>query len=178
MAVTFVLAGSRRPPGGWKCTPLGASIWNWLGLRRHDDGVVSYARANALVNASWDEYPASTATSSTVSLLVTSRYAARSIRTRRRNLPGASPAIAEITRSNWNRDMCARSATSAPTTSESSSVAWTTSTKRVKVSTAVFIFLMLALAACRALDRYCPLAPATTRRASWRTAWPTRHRLT
>jgi hypothetical protein len=38
MAVTFVLAGSRRLPGGWKCTPFGALSWNRRGADRQADG--------------------------------------------------------------------------------------------------------------------------------------------
>ena len=54
MAVTLSRAGSRRLPGGWKWTPLGASIWMWPGLRRQAAGAAPYALVNARVNASCD----------------------------------------------------------------------------------------------------------------------------
>ena len=38
MPVTFLSAGTRRPPGGLKCTPFGVRIWNWAGFRRQRDG--------------------------------------------------------------------------------------------------------------------------------------------
>jgi hypothetical protein len=41
MEVTFVRAGSRRLPGGWKCTPLGVSIWIRRGDARHCDGATA-----------------------------------------------------------------------------------------------------------------------------------------
>ena len=31
IGVTFRVVGSRRLPGGWKCTPLGPSIWVRVG---------------------------------------------------------------------------------------------------------------------------------------------------
>ena len=54
MAVTWSRAGSRRLPGGWKWTSLGASIWRCPGLRRQADGAAPYALVKARVNASWD----------------------------------------------------------------------------------------------------------------------------
>jgi hypothetical protein len=48
--------GEAQGPGGWKWTPLGASSqYEAPGIRRHVDGVAPYARANARVNASWEE---------------------------------------------------------------------------------------------------------------------------
>jgi hypothetical protein len=38
MAVTLSRAGSRRLPGGWKWTSLGAAIWMWPGRRRQVAG--------------------------------------------------------------------------------------------------------------------------------------------
>ena len=52
MLVTSSRAGSRRPPGGWKWTSLGASSCRWPGLRRQAAGGTPYALANARVNAS------------------------------------------------------------------------------------------------------------------------------
>ena len=54
IAVTLSLAGRRRPPGGWKWTPLGASIWVWPGFARQALGVAPYALVKARVNASCD----------------------------------------------------------------------------------------------------------------------------
>jgi hypothetical protein len=102
MPLTSLRAGSRRLPGGWKWTPLGASRKNrCVGRRRHSRGGSPYARANARVNASCEPYPASIAMSSTPSSPLLSRYAARSSSTRRRNDDGDSPVTAPTTRSKW-----------------------------------------------------------------------------
>ena len=55
MELTSFLAGSLRPPGGWKCTPLGESICVRCGAARQAAGATPYARRNARVNASLDE---------------------------------------------------------------------------------------------------------------------------
>ena len=52
MEVTLSRAGSRRLPGGWKCTSLGAGIWMWPGFSRQAAGGAPYACVNARVNAS------------------------------------------------------------------------------------------------------------------------------
>ncbi len=73
MGVTFVLAGRRMLPGGWKWTSLGASIRICVGWARHRLGPTPYALVNARVNASCEPYPASTAMSRMVSRVVTRR---------------------------------------------------------------------------------------------------------
>ena len=50
--MTFLWAGTRRPPGGLKCTWLGAGSRNVVGRARHRDGASPKARRNARVNAS------------------------------------------------------------------------------------------------------------------------------
>ena len=52
MPVTFLSAGTRRPPGGLKCTWLGAVEPEARRCRRQRDGARPKARANARVNAS------------------------------------------------------------------------------------------------------------------------------
>ena len=54
MEVTLSLAGTRRPFGGWKWMPLGASIRIRSGRSRQAAGVTPYARLKARVNASWE----------------------------------------------------------------------------------------------------------------------------
>ncbi len=52
MPLTLSRAGSRRPPGGWKWTPLGASTCRCPGLRRQAAGATPYALVKARVKAS------------------------------------------------------------------------------------------------------------------------------
>ena len=54
MLVTSSREGSRRPPGGWKWTPLGAGTCRWVGCLRQAAGAAPYARVKARVNASWE----------------------------------------------------------------------------------------------------------------------------
>jgi hypothetical protein len=55
MELTLSLAGTRRPFGGWKWIPLGASIRSRCGRSRQFAGGTPYARLKARVNASCDE---------------------------------------------------------------------------------------------------------------------------
>ena len=65
MEVTLSRAGSRRLPGGWKCTPLGRLDQDRTARAARDSPrPPPYARANARVRH-LEPYPASTATSST-----------------------------------------------------------------------------------------------------------------
>ena len=52
MLVTVLSAGSKRPPGGLKCTAAAAPIRKLAGRARQRDGVRPYARLKARVNAS------------------------------------------------------------------------------------------------------------------------------
>ena len=78
MEVSLWVAGSRRPPGGWKCTPLGqgsSSSWKVSGgsAAQLRSASSPYSRLKARVNASCEPYPASTPTSSTERSVLSSR---------------------------------------------------------------------------------------------------------
>lgn len=65
IAVILRSDGSRREPGGWKWTLLGAGSRCDLGTLRHTDGGAPKARVNARVKPSWVSNPASCARSTT-----------------------------------------------------------------------------------------------------------------
>src|SRR3954464_13531074 len=90
--------------------------------------------------------------------VVMSWYAARSSRMRRRNAAGGSPAAAETSRSQWNRDRCTLDASASPLASWSSIVSARTATNRAKVSAAVEVMAAILRSPGQCpLDRGCAL---------------------
>src|SRR6476469_5887681 len=77
---------------------------------------------------------------------------------RRRNAAGGSPAAAETSRSQWNRDRCTLDASASPSVSWSSIVSARTATNRAKVSAAVEVMAAILRSPGQCpLDRGCAL---------------------